>query len=612
MKTRIIKIWGVALALIVVVSMLIAAIPVSAGELSWGTYTTPSTSNNILAPAGTDIVDIAVSGDGNTVYAATGATGTFLYKSTNGGKTWSSIGGNLPAAVTRADLVAVAPDDANVITVADATAAFVVAVSTNGGTSFSSLGVPTDPTIAAPAIAIYDLAISQLSAGAREVGVASTTGANAPALFYFNLGSAVPSWTNAVKNGNWTVDAGGLGAGFTGAVAPADTTNIDTIKAVAFSPYFASDLTAVAVSEQIGAAGQFGKMRFHILSFNQKKWDATAAVAGYPVIVKSAAAIGNAFTVNQARISLDPAYLGGDDSTRISFVGADITDAAAQVGGIFRLKDTSVANIDATIGIWSISWNGINLVAGPTLSNSIRRSADALTTSPTISTASAYKRPGLDGVDTKPVVAYAGANVVGGVTGASSAFAISADNGATFTDTSLIDTATATIGVIEDLQVAADGSKIYMLTNDGVNTSLWLKTDAWYRVWAIAGKAGYLCRIAPDNQDVLYIADTGATAMFYTETGGGKWFQRTSRYNVADLAVEAIDTTYVAISASTSVSKSTNKAFTWGDSKSTGVSLGTIYSVNSLSKDTSSSVPLLATSPTLPMATQTGLPSLAS
>jgi len=234
------------------------------------------------------------------------------------------------------------------------------------------------------------------------------------------------------------------------------------------------------------AGGAFGYTALHLASFNLSAWDAGAAFASYPVVVKTSVqnTAANEFIVNRADISLDPAFLGGDDSTRVSFIAEDITDAAVtgpatQVGGIFRAKDTTIASLLAGTGMQSVSWNGTNLVAGPTLTNQIRRSADALTTSPTISSASSFKRPGTDGVSTNAVVAWAGVNVVGGTTGNGSAFAISTDNGATFTDTSLIDT---TLAAIEGIQVATDGSQVYLLTNNGAQTSLWTKTDAWYNL----------------------------------------------------------------------------------------------------------------------------------
>jgi len=586
MKKSFSRIWGVGLVLVILASLLLSAVPVSAGELAWGSYGLPGTANNILVTtAGLDILDIAVGGDGQTIYVATGATDNRVYKSTNGGKTWSTVSlTNLP---TPANLIAVAPDDANYVIVAGGGAAnLVIAASTNGGSSFSTISPSAgnwDVATATIPVAIYDIGISPLSGSTRMVGAAGASTAvaeasNDPALFYFNLGAAVPSWTDAINNGNWDAGAG-LGGGLLVAV--------DAIRAVAFSPYFASDQTAVVASETRGAGAVQGLLKFHILSFNQKKWDSTAGFTGYPFTIKSGAAATTAFTVNNAEISLDPSYLGGDDSLRVAFVGTSITSpAATEVGGIFRLKDTSVKALLEGTGIKSVSWNGINLVAGPTASNTVKYSADALASSPSVSSASILKRPGLDSAVTATVVRWAGANVVGAGSDAlagGSAFAISTDNGKTFNDVSLID---AVLTNITQLVVAQDGSKVFMLTNDGTRYSLWVKTDAWWRIWqnATAPTTAYLVRGALDNKDVLYIADQGATNMWYTDNGGmTKWFPRASRYAIADLAVESSDVAYVATVAS--VSKTTNKGFTWGDSKSASLSTGNIYSITVIAKD---------------------------
>jgi len=584
MKKSFSRIWGVGLVLVMLASLLFSVVPVAADELAWGSYSLPSTTSNILVTTpGLDIVDVAVGGDGNTMYVATAAVDNRVYKSTDGGKTWGTVGTtNLP---NPANLVAVAPDSNDIVVVAGGASNLTIAVSTNAGSTWSTISPVTEA--ANTATTVFDVAISALSGSSRMIGVASDSTAGEsddPSLFYFNLGSAVPAWTDAVLNASWDAGAG-LGLGFAVAADPANWDEIDSIQAIAFSPYFASDQTAVVVSNTTGSAVITGTMAFHILSFNQKKWNSTAGFTGYPYSIKSASAAAAVFGVNNADISLDPSYLGGDDSLRVAFVGASITSpAATEMGGIFRLKDTSVKALLETTGIKSVAWNGINLVAGPTLTNTVKYSADALATSPSVSSASVFKRPGLDATNTNAVVRWAGANVVGATSGNGSAFAISTDNGKTFNDVSLID---ATLTAIEDLLVAPDGSKVYFLSRDAARTSLWVKTDRWWRVWQANDINGYIIRAAPDNKDILYIADQGAsTSMWFTDSGGmTKWFPRSSRYNIQDLAVESADVAYVAENATGSVSKTTNKGFTWGDSKSASLGAGNCNSITVIGKD---------------------------
>ena len=75
MKKRITKIWGVALVVAVLASLLMIAAPASAADpLKWNDEVLPSGANIILS-AGSDVFDFAVAGDTTTVYAV-GRVGT--------------------------------------------------------------------------------------------------------------------------------------------------------------------------------------------------------------------------------------------------------------------------------------------------------------------------------------------------------------------------------------------------------------------------------------------------------------------------------------------------------------------------------------------------------
>jgi len=90
MKNKLVKIWGIGLALTLLVSLLISAIPVSAGTLSYGNEGLLSATNNgLVTTPGLDIVDIAIAADGVTMYAVTGNFDNKIYKSTDGGTTWT-------------------------------------------------------------------------------------------------------------------------------------------------------------------------------------------------------------------------------------------------------------------------------------------------------------------------------------------------------------------------------------------------------------------------------------------------------------------------------------------------------------------------------------------
>jgi len=184
--------------------------------------------------------------------------------------------------------------------------------------------------------------------------------------------------------------------------------------------------------------------------------------------------------------------------------------------------------------------------------------------------------------------------VVAGTSGTASAFAVSTDNGKSFNDISLIDvadTANASLGTMVDVDVSPDGEVIFMLCHDTNALSLFRKASSWQRVLTIVGaaNANYIVRVAPDDPDAVYVAQKDATAaktMYYSQEGGDtKWFTRTAKYAIEDLAVESADVVYVAVNDSTTVSKSTNSGFTWDTAKDTEITGGNINMIRSIDED---------------------------
>jgi len=141
---------------------------------------------------------------------------------------------------------------------------------------------------------------------------------------------------------------------------------------------------------------------------------------------------------------------------------------------------------------------------------------------------------------------------------------------------------------MDDFYISPDGARQYLLTNDAAEYSLWRKDSEWERILCTATgpTTKYIVRSSPDSNDVVYIADQGGTAMFYTtDAGENKWTIRSSRYTIQDVAVESTDVAYVGRSGQTSVSKTTNGGFTWASSKDTNLSGGNIHTILSLSED---------------------------
>lgn len=542
---------GVALTLMLLGSLIGASVPTSAGTLSWSAFSpVPTTTGNVLAP-GKNITDIAIYGSGSVIYAGSGTT--TLYKSTNGGETWSSI-----TTANDTDLVAVAPDDSDMVVYVDTTT-LIAHVTTNGGTNWGSLGIPQIGSVVMDAI--YDVSLSAQSAGTNYVAVAGTDAPLGKVLTY-NIGSASPAWK----------DISGISSG--GFVA--SSTNQAAV-ALAYSPNFASDqvLAVVTANWSAGTADSITDyVLLQLFSENQDVWNSTGGFDGYAATIVSNDGLTGAPAATS--LALAPDYLGGDDSLRLAYVGLDITgdSDAIEKNGIYRMSDTVSKGLKngSAVQIKSVAFDGTTLVAGRNDSNTTYYCSDPTAGTPTVSTTGSLKRPGIS-TCTGTIVAWVGSDLVAGNSGTESAFAISRNNGKSFNDISLIDTALTNLG---DVAVSSDGSVVYLSSDNGTTRgSVWRYASSWERVLAVA-KDGLIIRAAPDDPDVVYVVDQGSTSLYYSADGGvERWQARTSRYSVQDLAAEADGATvYVIVAADGKVSKSTNAGFTWGSSKSTNLASG--------------------------------------
>jgi hypothetical protein len=126
-------------------------------------------------------------------------------------------------------------------------------------------------------------------------------------------------------------------------------------EAVAFSPNVASDFTMCVVSSATE------NTMFQMYSLSTKKWNTPFDIS--PVNIEST---GNITGTQGAALTLAPDFLGGDDTLRVSFVGLYTdTDEA----GVYRIKNTTDKDIydGSDYDIWSIDYDGTNLVAGSPL-----------------------------------------------------------------------------------------------------------------------------------------------------------------------------------------------------------------------------------------------------
>jgi len=249
------KIWGVSLVVILLASLCVMVAPVSAADpLEWATEVIPSGSSARVVN-GAQTYDWAIAGDDTTILAVGDVSGTAkVWKSTDAGRTWTDITSNTGiSTLTTVNHVAIAPDEPKIVVISDLTNGAIV--STNGGTSFSTLGD-------VGSYAIKDVAIApEVSPSTRYILVAGNdTATNNASLRYFELGTASPSWKNAVNGTGWTA---------------LTLSGSDTFWSVQPSPNFTADYTVVALCE---ATGTGGTLKEHVLSFNLKKGTTTRAI----------------------------------------------------------------------------------------------------------------------------------------------------------------------------------------------------------------------------------------------------------------------------------------------------------------------------------------------
>jgi len=264
---------------------------------------------------------------------------------------------------------------------------------------------------------------------------------------------------------------------------------------------------------------------FQMFSFNQEEWNADAGFDDYSFDILDGTS-DTFTTANALDVALSPDYLGSDDDLRIAFVGI-ATDTEDETSGIFRIEDDDVEVLKDEKAINSVAFDGVNLLAGRYDDTDVYRSGDPLASSPDVSGSSSYKHPG---GQTEVIVGWAG-----------------------------------------DVAVAATKLSVWRLAD-----------DAWERVFfednATTATDDYILRMAPDDPDIVFLADVGGSSIFYsTDAGDSRWYTRSSRYAIGDLAVETTGENLYVLEDNANacyVSKSTNTGFTWDGKETTGLADG--------------------------------------
>lgn len=532
------------IAILLLVNIFSWATPASAGVVEWSAETIPSRIDNILGPAGVDIRDFVIADDDMTMYAVPGnsISDNVVYRSLDTGFSWTVI--DVPVT---ADRVAIAPDDQDIIVIGRNSTP-VIYVTIDGGLNWSSLGTPQESGGAAMS-ALRAIGVSEASQGIHYVAAAGTDTAGHANAWYYNIGAASPVWLE-------TKDLPGFSSG-------------QEVAAVAFSPNFPSDTAMVVISEHDGSS-----VKLQVLDISAEDWNSNADYINFPCTVVSNAGITG---LNAASLSLAPNYLGTNDDRRRVFIGLAVegSSLAIATSGIYAFDDTIKTEVKTNVKIHSVAYNGSYLVAGRHDTNIVYCSTNPTATIPTVSTSTTTKCPG---GEQRVIVTWISGIVYAGTSGNESAMAISEDNGNTFNDISLIDTA---ITFARDAAPSTSGSIVYLVTDDGNDLSLWRKYTTWQRVFSQRGTANYIVRIEPQSANVIYLAKKGAKTIYYNNSGGAtQWLTRTCRINIQDLALESSSVLY-ALDAAGMVSKTSDAAITWTSEITTTLNSGaTIVSVS--------------------------------
>ncbi len=539
MKNKISKILGVVLTVALLSSLLVASVPTSAKPLGFTPEFHPGNlvTNTVIA-AGIEIVDIAANGD--IVYAATGenVTASPLYKSTDGGGTWESLDSTtfFPGKPIKA--VAVAADDPDVVGfITDDNAVYY---SSNGGNFWDNMSAPS---------ATHNC-IDIAPGTSRVIAVGGNNGSGNGTLYIRGL----------TLTGGWDErHMGGTGA----------NTTVANIVAVKASKNYATDKAILT----IGGDGTGACLEMFRNDVNDREWNGqidymfeSSAAWGAGVQIDSSTA-----TLAKADIAMPNSYFANDTYERLVYIGLASSTSG---GGVYRLFDYDVTAFATWSGgalgvgdVGSVSYHESGkLVAGSYDNNLVFQFLEPNAIAPRASRTDVFKQPG--GVS-KTNVVWSGDTVLAATGGSEGCVAMSTDDGYTFNDTGLI---SVNLTNFYDVAVNADGSKFYLTTNNSTSTSLWLKEGSNYkRVLSLDGYASIIARTAPDDDSVIYLADTASKDVWVSKNSGLESWKKVpasplgSGDTIRDLAIESADVAYAIDD--DSIVKTENAGASWGSEK---------------------------------------------
>jgi len=450
----------VALALVLLLGFILPISLATATEdtARWARVNIPTEGKmgNWMLASGSDIQHLVMAIDGTLYAYGKGLTYT-LYKSTDGGYSWSYTGGVKDSIVA----IATAPDDASLVYYATSSKIYK---STDTGNSFIAL-LPNPGGAGSNNIEITSIDVARLGDNYLiAIATRDTDSSEYGGVYLLDEGEMLPSWQDT-NLGNYDAYAVTFSPNF-----PADRQLVAVV----------TDETDTIVTSKI-ASNAWGR------NISDAKLDKDNSGVPTPVAVATSATI--AFPGNHDAASGDSilfvAIDTGSDDGDVYKINSTEAPGSSVATDLNIGSTCNLSNVDVTTLVISDNAAETNLLAGAATNTYIYFSADnglnwTRSTKEPTGEAKTYVLMTTD---------FAGnGKAYAATSGAESAFSYTTDGGVTWNQLSLIDTQISTINDLALSPNYGQDNTLFMLTFGGKH-SLWRSQDdgaSWERVYSSA------------------------------------------------------------------------------------------------------------------------------